>query len=134
MEKTKKRKIASLCYHHLGGILGELLWKAFVDNRWLVKSPSGREYDITEKGAEELAAIGIDLDVLKNSKRVPVSPCIERFGGGYVEHTGAHLGALLIERFIFLGWLIDIGNKEFEISAAGRAAFARMGIHIQEIN
>lgn len=51
------------CYDHLGGKLGNLVFEKFIELEW-IKPEEGKStvYEITEKGSQELAKIGIKLD------------------------------------------------------------------------
>lgn len=126
--KLKERKSVNLCYDHLGGELGEKLFNFFIEKQWIVKALEGRDYDITDTGKQGLEALGIDLQELYHSKRKVLSPCIERFCGTYVEHTGAHLGTLLARRLFALGWTVQPGEKQAEITAKGYEELHKLGV------
>lgn len=132
--KIRTRKKSVFCYDHLGGRLGELLFRLLIDKEWLSKSPDGREYLITDAGWRGLNELGIDIAKIKSSPRVPVSPCIERFSGEFYPHTGAHLGSLLTTRLITLGWLIPKPEKEFDITEIGRRELIKLGLNFDELD
>ncbi|MCJ7572362.1 MAG: hypothetical protein MUO82_10900, partial [Candidatus Thermoplasmatota archaeon] len=62
-----KRNIVESCYDHLSGILGEALFKFLLKEK-CIENSSG-EYNITDKGWEELEIMGLDVDKLHNTKR-----------------------------------------------------------------
>lgn len=132
--KNRTRRKSVFCYDHLGGRLGELLFKLLIDKEWLTKTPDGRDYLITDAGWRGLNELGIDTAKIKSSPRIPVSPCIERFSGKFYEHTGAHLGSLLTARLITLGWLIPKPEKEFEITEIGRRELTNLGLNFDELD
>lgn len=131
--KIKIRKKAVSCYDHLGGRLGELLFKLLIDKEWLIKDANSRNYLIADTGWEGLKELGIDTAKLKSSSRVPVAPCVERFSGKFYEHTGAHLGSLLTSRLVTLGWLIPKPEKEYELTETGRRELANLGLKLGEL-
>jgi hypothetical protein len=131
--KIKTRKKAVTCYDHLGGRLGELLFKLLIDKKWLTKDANSRSYHITDAGWKCFEELGIDTAKLKLSSRVPVSPCVERFSGQFYEHTGAHLGALLTARLVTLGWLIPKPEKEYEITEIGRQGLTDLGLILDHL-
>lgn len=51
------------CYGHLGGKLGERIFERLIDLEW-IKLEEGKAtvYEITEKGHEELAKLGVNLE------------------------------------------------------------------------
>ena len=53
---------AKTCYNHIGGKLGELLLKMFIDRGWIQKNnPADGYHFITEKGQTEFTKLGLDL-------------------------------------------------------------------------
>lgn len=62
MTKKTTTKPAKLCYDHIGGKLGEMLLKVFIDQAWLQKAnPADKHFFITEKGKTEFTRLGLDL-------------------------------------------------------------------------
>jgi predicted transcriptional regulator len=51
------------CYEHLGGKLGALIFQRLIALEW-IKLEDGKStvYEVTEKGCEELAKLGINQD------------------------------------------------------------------------
>ncbi len=132
-KKNKTRKMAVACYDHIGGKLGELIFKLLIDKEWINKVPNSRDYGITNIGWQGFNELGIDTSKLKSSSRIPVSPCVERFSGNFYEHTGAHLGSLLTTHLITLGWLIPKPEKEYEITVTGRREMANLGLKLENL-
>ncbi|RZJ20370.1 MAG: ArsR family transcriptional regulator [Acinetobacter sp.] len=53
---------AKACYEHVGGKLGQLLMKAFIENKWIAKeNPSAKHFYVTDFGKKEFAKIGVNL-------------------------------------------------------------------------
>jgi len=59
-------KPAKTCYDHLGGKLGTLLLKQFIDKGWIAKDKAyDKHYYITETGEAEFTKLGVDLSLIK---------------------------------------------------------------------
>lgn len=127
-KRNNERKTVARCYDHLGGKLGEALFRFLLDQQWVEKSWRGRDYQITEKGWKELERFGIDPERLRSTERKIVTSCTERKGLIHYEHTGAYLGALLSERFFKLGWLVETKQKEYEVTKVGTEKLKSLGI------
>jgi hypothetical protein len=55
---------ARKCYGHLGGTLGERLFRRFVELGWFELDPGKTTvYAITERGKAELEKLGVDTSV-----------------------------------------------------------------------
>ena len=74
-KQISKRTFIDSCNDHLGGILGEALFKFVLKEKWIENSDG--EYNITNKGWEELEIIGLDVETLRNTKRKTVKICFE---------------------------------------------------------
>lgn len=89
------------CYDHLAGVLGVKLTLALVDSGALVENGSG--YDLTAAGEQRLVALGLDLPLLRKSRRAFASRCLDWSERRY--HLSGALGSALLHRFVELGWL-----------------------------
>ena len=67
--------LARTCYNHLAGCLGVGITRAIVD-RGLLRE-SGRDYELSRKGAHWFEEFGIDTEALKKSGRVFARQCID---------------------------------------------------------
>jgi hypothetical protein len=71
-KESQKSLVAKSCFGHLGGKLGNQLFKRMIELKWF-KPKSGKtnkygireRYEITEKGCRELAKLGIKLSDLE---------------------------------------------------------------------
>jgi hypothetical protein len=127
----KERKAAAMCYRHLGGKLGEALFYWLVQKKWIRQLTETGEYDILEEGWNGLGELGVDAGVLRNTKRKRVCACIERHGGTFYPHAGAHLGELLAQRLMEMGWLAVMEGKQCTVTAAGLAGLRQLGVHFR---
>jgi len=92
---------------------------------------TGNDYEITQKGWDELEIIGIDVDKLRTVKRKIVNVCFESNHGILYEHIGSYLGNLLMERMIELGWIKKKNEKIFLLTEKGLTGLESMGIKIK---
>lgn len=64
MASGEERKVlkAKPCYEHLGGTLGNRLFKRLIELNWFEPDEDGtRNYRITEIGKENLEKLGVDF-------------------------------------------------------------------------
>ncbi len=118
----KERPEARLCYDHLGGKAGHLLLCMLLERGWLAARPGGTvtEYQVTKDGRRTLTKWGIDLNQLLRSSRKHAVACIERHEGKLYPHLGAHLGKLLLERLIIMGWFVYGPDRSIKLTELGR--------------
>ena len=128
---NKDRKLVTICYDHIGGVLGEIIFKFLLKEKWIEQSEN--DYAITEKGWDELELIGIDISKLKDSKRKTINVCTERNFGIFHEHIGSHLGVLLLEYMIESNWLQKKNDKVFELNDNGLKALESLGVDIKKM-
>jgi len=127
---SNKRDV-KICYDHIGGLLGEAILKFFIKEK-LIELVND-DYEITEKGWDELEIIGIDVNKLKSAKRNPVNICFESDHGILYEHLGSYLGNLLMERMVELNWMLKINEKNYELTERGISGLKNIGIKIKNI-
>lgn len=111
--------IATPCYDHLGGRLGERLARRLIELGWVTGEP---DPGITPVGWAGFAELGLDLSPLTAGRRKPVAMC-----GG---HLGAHLGYLLRRHLLESGWLARTPDG-LELTEAGEAALRRLGVDLE---
>ncbi|MCX6842975.1 MAG: hypothetical protein NTX53_11910 [candidate division WOR-3 bacterium] len=128
MAKVGPRKLAAVCYDHIGGALGESLYDVVVRKGWL-RADSG-ELRVTVKGRRELAALGVSVDQLDSGARKPVNACVERHAGMFYAHIGSHLGSLLAAALVERGWL-ERSGREFHVTPSGRRGLHRLGVRLR---
>jgi len=131
MMNQKNRNIADSCYDHLGGVLGEALFKFLLKERW-IENHDG-EFIITDKGWEELEIMGIEVEMLRNTKRKAVNVCMESNHGIFHEHIGAHLGALLFELMLKKEWLEKKDEKRLVLTDLGVSGLKSLGVEVKKL-
>ncbi len=125
MSKVGPRKLAAVCYDHIGGALGESLYDALVRKAWI--SSDRGELKVTPKGRRELAALGVPVEELDAAGRKQVNACVERHAGMFYAHIGSHLGSLLAAALVEQGWL-ERSGREFHITSSGRRGLRKLGV------
>ena len=125
MSKVGPRKLAAVCYDHIGGALGESLYDALVRKAWV--SAEGGGLKVTPKGRREMAALGVPVEELDSGARKQVNACVERHAGMFYAHIGSHLGSLLAAALVERGWL-ERSGREFHITPMGRRGFRKLGV------
>jgi hypothetical protein len=123
--EPKPRRLAPVCYGHIGGILGERLCSALLKKRWL-ELKSG-DPPLTSAGRTALSQLGVPVDRLEHSPRKPANFCVERHAGRLYPHIGSHLSSLLAETFTAKGWLV-VSGRDFTVTPAGRRLLKRLGV------
>jgi DNA-binding transcriptional ArsR family regulator len=91
---------ARTCYDHLAGQAGVLLFTALVDGG-LIEPSGGEAYELTAKGAEVMAGLGLDVGGLRKRRRF-AGACLD-----WTErrsHLNGALGVALAARMIELDW------------------------------
>jgi len=127
----KNRKLVSICYDHIGGVLGEAFFKFFLREKWIEQNDN--EYIITKKGWEELEIIGIDVFKLQNSNRKILNICIEKNLGIFHEHIGSYLGLLMFEHLKNLKWLKEKNGNSYELTDKGVIGLKTLGVDIKKM-
>jgi DNA-binding transcriptional ArsR family regulator len=99
---------ARTCYDHLAGRAGAALFDAMLGRGLLeaqhaeTDEPRHSRYEVTEKGHERFAEIGLDLDAVRAKRRRFAGHCLD-----WTErrpHLNGALGAAVTERMMELGW------------------------------
>ena len=91
---------ARVCYDHLAGELGVLVFDSLERRRFLRKGSEGLE--LTGPGHEFCAHIGIDVPALAKQRRPLCRACLDWSVRRH--HLAGALGAALLERCLELGW------------------------------
>jgi DNA-binding transcriptional ArsR family regulator len=91
---------ARVCYDHLAGEMGVLIYEGLIAQGALAASAHG--LSLTPAGIKLFAKIGIDTDHLSTQRRIFCRACLDWSERRY--HLAGALGASLLARLIFLGW------------------------------
>jgi DNA-binding transcriptional ArsR family regulator len=91
---------ARVCYDHLAGDLGVLVFDSFEQRRFLRSDHDG--VALTRQGIRFCREIGIDVSGLAHLRRPLCRACLDWSVRRH--HLGGALGAALLTRFCDLGW------------------------------
>lgn len=111
------------CYDHLAGEMSVKVLDAMLRTRWL--TASGRDFHVTRLGEEKLAALDIDLAVVRESRRVFARACVDLTQRR--PHIGGALGAALLGLYVARAWILrSRRSRVVSITPKGQEAFRRV--------
>ena len=114
---------ARTCYDHLAGEVAVQVCAAMLKGRWL--RSAGRGLELTRLGDERLAALHVDLEAARSSRRGFARTCVDLTQRR--PHIGGALGAALLEMYLARGWILRMrGSRAVSITPKGSQAFARL--------
>jgi DNA-binding transcriptional ArsR family regulator len=114
---------ARVCYDHLAGDLGVLVFDSFEQRQLLQSNISGLE--LTPAGRKFCQSLGIDLDALTHGRRLLCRACLD--WSVRRPHLAGALGAALLDRCYKLGWARRIkGSRVVNFSAPGERALREL--------
>jgi DNA-binding transcriptional ArsR family regulator len=113
---------ARVCYDHLAGDLGVLLFDSF-ERRGLVRR-AGTSLTLTSDGESFLMRHGIDIVALHERKRALCLPCLDWSARRY--HLAGAVGAALLDECLTQGWARRVkGARTLIFSVVGERAFRK---------
>ena len=123
--KDPELRKARVCYNHLAGELGVLLYDGLIGAGYLTGQDG--EPVLTQDGIDRMTAFGIDIDALTSQRRPLCRSCLD--WSARRTHLAGSLGQGLLTRFEQLGWASrETGSRVVRFTPAGeqalRAAFA----------
>lgn len=90
--------------------------------RWLVQEE--RDFRVTRLGEKELAALHIDLDAARRTRRVFARACVDLTQRR--PHVGGALGAALLDLYVERDWILRAHRSRIvTITPKGHEAFRR---------
>jgi DNA-binding transcriptional ArsR family regulator len=112
-----------MCYDHLAGRLGVAITGALVDRGVLQADDHG--FALSESGPAWFAAIGIDVERLRDGRRAITRQCQD--WSERRPHLAGALGAAIADRFLDQGWIRrERDSRAVALTEEGRAALARL--------
>ncbi len=110
---------ARVCYDHLAGELGVLVYEKLAQRGAFAAGPSG--IGLTPQGAALVAELGVDAQAPPSSRRPLCRTCLDWSERRH--HLAGVLGAALLTRFEHLGWARRVPeSRVLAFSPAGEAA------------
>ncbi len=114
---------ARTCYDHLAGEAAVRICEAMVKARWM--TAEGHDFRVTRLGEQRLAALDVDVDAARRSKRVFARACLDLTRRRH--HLGGALGAALLDVCIARGWVLRTRHSRVvSITPKGSAAFGKL--------
>jgi len=111
---------ARVCYDHLAGDLGVLMFDRFIENGWLAEEGEGLV--LTGAGAAAVSALGVDLSAPRKTRRPSCRRCLDWSARRH--HLAGWVGAALFAVFQGNGWARrKKGARVVAFSAEGERAF-----------
>jgi DNA-binding transcriptional ArsR family regulator len=117
-------RAARTCYDHMAGSLGVSLHDRFLALHWLTDS-----YDLTPKGVQAFATLGVDIEAIRALRRRLACACLD--WSERRPHIGGALGAALLKVALKRRWVIqELDSRALSITSLGRREMlARFGLH-----
>jgi DNA-binding transcriptional ArsR family regulator len=111
---------ARVCYDHLAGELGVLVYDSLEQRRFLRSGEEGLQ--LTPPGRRFCVQFGIDVDALARERRPLCRRCLD--WSVRRNHLAGAVGAAVLNRCLALGWARrQKGSRVVAFSATGESAF-----------
>ncbi|HEY4218029.1 MAG TPA: winged helix-turn-helix domain-containing protein [Gemmatimonadaceae bacterium] len=124
-------RAARTCYDHLAGNLAVALHDRLFKLGWLaIGADDEKSYEVTNKGAAGLNAMGIDVDETRALRRKFAFACLD--WSERRPHVGGAIGAALLELALRKRWLkADPTSRAIQVTALGHRELAsRFGLRV----
>jgi len=121
-------RAARTCYDHVAGALGVALHDRLRAMGWLSNVNGDNSYDIAPKGEKALAAVGVDIEAARKSRRRFAFACVD--WSERRPHLGGAVGAALLALALKRKWVTqDLDSRALAVTKAGqREMHARFGL------
>lgn len=118
---------ARTCYDHMAGRIAVALHDSLFELRWL-SGGSDNDYEVTGKGIEGFAALGVDVSTARAARRRFACGCLD--WSERRPHLAGALGAALLAGALGRGWMTrDLDSRALAVTRKGqRALRERFGI------
>ena len=94
--------------------------EAMVKARWM--RAEGRDFRVTQLGEKSLAALGVDMDKSRGTRRAFARACVDLTQRR--PHLGGALGAALLDLYVARGWILrSMHSRAVSITPKGNEAF-----------
>jgi DNA-binding transcriptional ArsR family regulator len=111
---------ARVCYDHLAGELGVLLYASLSQRHAF--DFNGATVSLSAEGERLIAELGIDAAAVRSQKRAPCRVCMDWSERRH--HLAGAVGAALLTRVIELGWAVrDKSSRAINFRPHGERAF-----------
>jgi DNA-binding transcriptional ArsR family regulator len=107
------------CYDHLAGKVGVAIAESLLRQKLIVYRD--KDLDVTPKGVQWFAELGIDCGEVRQQRRVFAKPCLDWTERRH--HLAGALGAALLEKMLEAHWLRRTAqSRAVVVTAKGRQA------------
>lgn len=125
-ERLRKSRI---CYDHLAGEIGVLLFDALVSEKWILDHSNCAE--LTDEGRAFFTSLGVNFTELKRSKRPLCRACLD--WSERRSHLAGKLGHWILSDLLSHNWASqDLDSRAIHFSQNGLKAFAKK-YHIHKL-
>jgi DNA-binding transcriptional ArsR family regulator len=115
-------KHARTCYDHCAGEMAVRLHDILLRTGWI--HVQGKDYGLTEKGADLLAKLGIDVEAVLHQRRRLAYPCMD--WSERSPHVGGALGAALLDLMLKRGWVSrHLDSRALRLTPKGANSLAK---------
>lgn len=115
---------ARTCYGHLAGVLGLAVAEA-LQKKGFIEADGEEDFHVTVKGERFFARLDIDLDALRNGRRLFARQCLD--WSERKPHLGGALGQAFTESLIKRKWLRKKrGSREVQVTGEGQAGLQKL--------
>lgn len=112
-------KFCRTCYDHLAGKVGVSIAESLLRQKLIVYRD--KELEVTQKGVQWFAELGIDCAAVRQQRRAFAKPCLDWTERRH--HLAGALGAALLEKMLEAHWLRRTAqSRAVVVTAKGRQA------------
>ncbi|HUB62276.1 MAG TPA: winged helix-turn-helix domain-containing protein [Puia sp.] len=112
-------QLCRTCYDHLAGKVGVAITEGLLRQKLIVYRDN--ELDVTQKGLQWFAELGIDCGEVREQRRVFAKPCLDWTERRH--HLAGALGAALLKKMLEAHWLRRTAqSRAVVVTAKGRQA------------
>jgi DNA-binding transcriptional ArsR family regulator len=123
---------ARICYDHIAGTLGVLLYERFVSIGWVSPASRSNAVDVTASGCRGFEALGIDLVATRARRRRFAFECLD--WSERQPHLGGALGAAVLDVARRRRWVAqDLDSRALRVTGVGcREMLSRFGLDVPQ--
>jgi len=120
--RNKRLREARICYDHLAGNMGVMLFDALIQKGWLIDSDT--ILTMTNAGQQFFTDLGVDFDSLKKSSRPLCKSCLD--WSERRTHLAGSLGKWILDDAINRTWAEqDLDSRAIQFSPTGLKSFCK---------
>jgi hypothetical protein len=113
-----------VCYDHLAGDLGVLLYDAFLRNKWMLPGPE-KTLTLTKLGRIKVQTFGVAIEEIEQGARPLCRACLDWTERRH--HLAGALGAAILEQVFDRQWAAQKrGSRVIEFTSTGEAGLRRV--------